>query len=306
MANAVSVTRVSALITRDQLSELFGCCGTIKEVQFRRESDGTQAAHVEFSTPEAVQAALGLSGVELGDMSILVAPAAPPQPTPAPGATTAVRVPPIPAPNAPPGLGPAAAGRPVGPPPGPPADPGLAARMKRQDDVSRTIFISGLQNGISEAQLKDVFSRFGPVAFVRHGDANKAADGGANPTRYSFIEFKSQQSVPAALGMSGVALNGLPIRVSRAINPINKASASAQAQPKKLPLTSDVMRRIKMHAARITRRIMAEENGQRAGTVGSDDSKARDRRRGDQSASPPGEDRRRRRRSRSRDRRGRD
>ena len=59
------LSRVFQLSLREIVSELFGCCGTIKEVQFRRESDGTQAAHAS-SPPEAVQAALGLLALNLG------------------------------------------------------------------------------------------------------------------------------------------------------------------------------------------------------------------------------------------------
>ena len=70
------------------LSDLFVCCGEIKDIKLSG-SGSARSCRVEFTTPVAAQTAITLSGTPLGDKAILVTPGEAPAAVAAPvaGAT---------------------------------------------------------------------------------------------------------------------------------------------------------------------------------------------------------------------------
>ena len=72
--NTIFVGGLSYNSTSDSVGQFFGQCGNVTNVRVATDPEGNPRgfAHVEFDTPEAVQAALGLTGQELDGRSIRV------------------------------------------------------------------------------------------------------------------------------------------------------------------------------------------------------------------------------------------
>jgi nucleolin len=72
--NTIFVGGLSYQSTNETVAEFFGQCGNISGVRIATDQDGNPRgfAHVEFDTPEAVQAALQMTGQQLDGRSIRV------------------------------------------------------------------------------------------------------------------------------------------------------------------------------------------------------------------------------------------
>ncbi|XP_020158817.1 polyadenylate-binding protein-interacting protein 8-like [Aegilops tauschii subsp. strangulata] len=100
-------------------------------------------------------------------------------------------------------------------------------RTDREDSVRRTVYVSDIDQHVTEQKLAEVFSNCGQVVDCRIcGDPNSVM-------RFAFIEFADDAGARAALTLGGTILGFYPVRVlpsKTAILPVN---------PKFLPRTED-------------------------------------------------------------------
>ncbi|EMS47127.1 Splicing regulatory glutamine/lysine-rich protein 1 [Triticum urartu] len=100
-------------------------------------------------------------------------------------------------------------------------------RTDREDSVRRTVYVSDIDQHVTEQKLAEVFSNCGQVVDCRIcGDPNSVM-------RFAFIEFADDVGARAALTLGGTILGFYPVRVlpsKTAILPVN---------PKFLPRTED-------------------------------------------------------------------
>ncbi|EEE65842.1 hypothetical protein OsJ_21610 [Oryza sativa Japonica Group] len=104
---------------------------------------------------------------------------------------------------------------------------GRPRRTDREDSVRRTVYVSDIDQHVTEQKLAEVFSNCGQVVDCRIcGDPNSVL-------RFAFIEFADDVGARAALTLGGTVLGYYPVRVlpsKTAILPVN---------PKFLPRTED-------------------------------------------------------------------
>ncbi|KAL6876379.1 hypothetical protein ACP4OV_012951 [Aristida adscensionis] len=104
---------------------------------------------------------------------------------------------------------------------------GRPRRADREDSVRRTVYVSDIDQHVTEQKLAEVFSTCGQVVDCRIcGDPNSVL-------RFAFIEFADDVGASAALALGGTILGFYPVRVlpsKTAILPVN---------PKFLPRTED-------------------------------------------------------------------
>ncbi|TVU07785.1 hypothetical protein EJB05_41154 [Eragrostis curvula] len=100
-------------------------------------------------------------------------------------------------------------------------------RADREDSVRRTVYVSDIDQHVTEQKLAEVFSTCGQVVDCRIcGDPNSIL-------RFAFIEFADDVGARAALTLCGTVLGYYPVKVlpsKTAILPVN---------PKFLPRTDD-------------------------------------------------------------------
>ncbi|XP_057522606.1 polyadenylate-binding protein-interacting protein 11 [Amaranthus tricolor] len=89
---------------------------------------------------------------------------------------------------------------------------------QREDVIRRTVYVSDIDQQVTEEQLAALFINCGPVVDCRVcGDPNSAL-------RFAFVEFTDEEGAMAALSLSGTVLGFYPIRVlpsKTAIAPVN-------------------------------------------------------------------------------------
>lgn len=104
---------------------------------------------------------------------------------------------------------------------------GRPRRGDREDSVRRTVYVSDIDQHVTEQKLAEVFSNCGRVVDCRIcGDPHSVL-------RFAFIEFSDDAGARAALTLAGTILGCYPVRVlpsKTAILPVN---------PKFLPQTDD-------------------------------------------------------------------
>ncbi|GJM98237.1 hypothetical protein PR202_ga15226 [Eleusine coracana subsp. coracana] len=104
---------------------------------------------------------------------------------------------------------------------------GRPRRANREDSVRRTVYVSDIDQHVTEQKLAEVFSTCGQVVDCRIcGDPNSVL-------RFAFIEFADDVGARAALALGGTVLGFYPVKVlpsKTAILPVN---------PKFLPRTED-------------------------------------------------------------------
>ncbi|XP_028661319.1 splicing regulatory glutamine/lysine-rich protein 1 isoform X2 [Erpetoichthys calabaricus] len=106
------------------------------------------------------------------------------------------------------------------------------------DEIRRTIYVGNLNSQTTTAeQLLEYFKQVGDVKFVRMaGDETQ-------PTRFAFVEFADQDSVPRALAFNGVMFGDRPLKINHSNNAIVKPpELTPQAAAKEL---EDVMKRVR-------------------------------------------------------------
>ncbi|CAK9291340.1 unnamed protein product [Gordionus sp. m RMFG-2023] len=90
----------------------------------------------------------------------------------------------------------------------------------RIEEIRRTIYVGNLNSKISgEALLTFFDSNVGEVKYVR------MAGDDSQPTRFAFVEFSNQESIPLALQYNGVLLADKPLKINHANNAIVKPNS---------------------------------------------------------------------------------
>eukprot|EP01018_Ginkgo_biloba_P024631 Gb_23962 [translate_table: standard] len=95
---------------------------------------------------------------------------------------------------------------------------GRAIRAQREDSIRRTVYVSDIDQQVTEEQLAALFINCGQVIDCRVcGDPNSVL-------RFAFVEFTDEQGARAALSLAGTMLGYYPVRVlpsKTAILPVN-------------------------------------------------------------------------------------
>nr|QFS19056.1 RNA recognition motif containing protein RRM-I.1 [Apopellia endiviifolia (species B)] len=92
------------------------------------------------------------------------------------------------------------------------------SRAQREDSIRRTVYVSDIDQQVTEEQLAALFITCGQVVDCRVcGDPNSVL-------RFAFVEFTDEDGARAALGLAGTMLGYYPVRVlpsKTAIVPVN-------------------------------------------------------------------------------------
>ncbi|KAJ6776121.1 SERINE/ARGININE-RICH SPLICING FACTOR [Salix koriyanagi] len=95
---------------------------------------------------------------------------------------------------------------------------GRAYRAQREDSIRRTVYVSDIDQHVTEERLAGLFSGCGQVVDCRVcGDPHSVL-------RFAFVEFADEQGARAALNLGGTMLGFYPVRVlpsKTAILPVN-------------------------------------------------------------------------------------
>ncbi|XVF04478.1 hypothetical protein REPUB_Repub05bG0086500 [Reevesia pubescens] len=95
---------------------------------------------------------------------------------------------------------------------------GRAFRAQRDDSVRRTVYVSDIDQTITEERLAGLFSNCGQIVDCRVcGDPHSVL-------RFAFVEFADEEGARAALNLGGTMLGFYPVRVlpsKTAILPVN-------------------------------------------------------------------------------------
>ncbi|XP_039614591.1 splicing regulatory glutamine/lysine-rich protein 1 isoform X1 [Polypterus senegalus] len=263
----IQVTNLSPAVTSEQMRTLFDFLGDIEELRLYPPDNAplpftSKVCYIKYREPSSVGVAQHLTNTVFIDRALIVVPCAEgkiPEEAKAlsllaPATTVASLIPgagllPIPAPaplsslGIPIGtLGALQAG----------LDPTLAALggissqpplmgnvdPSKIDEIRRTIYVGNLNSQTTTAeQLLEYFKQVGDVKFVRMaGDETQ-------PTRFAFVEFADQDSVPRALAFNGVMFGDRPLKINHSNNAIVKPpELTPQAAAKEL---EDVMKRVR-------------------------------------------------------------
>ncbi|XP_059277080.1 polyadenylate-binding protein-interacting protein 8-like isoform X2 [Lycium ferocissimum] len=93
-----------------------------------------------------------------------------------------------------------------------------AYKAQREDSIRRTVYVSEIDNNVTEEQLAALFSAYGQVVDCRIcGDPHSRL-------RFAFVEFSDEYSARAALSLCGTILGFSPLKVlpsKTAILPVN-------------------------------------------------------------------------------------
>lgn len=96
-----------------------------------------------------------------------------------------------------------------------PTPPRPNDQSSAEDRDSRTVLAMQLHQKTKEKDLKEFFSSVGDVRGVKMIQVNDRHSRRSKNIGIAYIEFKYSQSVPLALGLSGQAVNGIPIMVQQ-------------------------------------------------------------------------------------------
>ncbi|OMO74588.1 hypothetical protein CCACVL1_16587 [Corchorus capsularis] len=95
---------------------------------------------------------------------------------------------------------------------------GRSFRAQREDSIRRTVYVSDIDQTITEERLAGLFSNCGQVVDCRVcGDPHSVL-------RFAFVEFADEEGARAALNLGGTMLGFYPVRVlpsKTAILPVN-------------------------------------------------------------------------------------
>ncbi|GAB0203763.1 splicing regulatory glutamine/lysine-rich protein 1-like [Grus japonensis] len=265
--SVIQVTNLSSAVTSEQMRTLFSFLGDIEELRLYPPDNtplafSSKVCYIKFREASSVGVAQHLTNTVFIDRALIVVPCAegkiPDEAkalsllAPAPTMTSLMPgagLLPIPAPTSLTTLGvslgtlgaiPAAALDPnitaLGEIPQPPimgnVDP------SKIDEIRRTVYVGNLNSQTTTAdQLLEFFKQVGEVKFVRMaGDETQ-------PTRFAFVEFADQNSVPRALAFNGVMFGDRPLKINHSNNAIVKPpEMTPQAAAKEL---EEVMKRVR-------------------------------------------------------------
>ncbi|KAM8815961.1 splicing regulatory glutamine/lysine-rich protein 1 isoform 2-T2 [Rhynchonycteris naso] len=263
----IQVTNLSSAVTSEQMRTLFSFVGEIEELRLYPPDNAplafsSKVCYVKFRDPSSVGVAQHLTNTVFIDRALIVVPCAEgkiPEESKAlsllaPAPTMTSLMPgagllPIPTPNPLTTLGVSLSS--LGAIPAAALDPNIATLGEipqpplmgnvdpsKIDEIRRTVYVGNLNSQTTTAdQLLEFFKQVGEVKFVRMaGDETQ-------PTRFAFVEFADQNSVPRALAFNGVMFGDRPLKINHSNNAIVKPpEMTPQAAAKEL---EEVMKRVR-------------------------------------------------------------
>ncbi|XP_029798215.1 splicing regulatory glutamine/lysine-rich protein 1 isoform X2 [Suricata suricatta] len=263
----IQVTNLSSAVTSEQMRTLFSFVGEIEELRLYPPDNtplafSSKVCYVKFRDPSSVGVAQHLTNTVFIDRALIVVPCAEgkiPEESKAlsllaPAPTMTSLMPgagllPIPTPNPLTTLGVSLSS--LGAIPAAALDPNIATLGEipqpplmgnvdpsKIDEIRRTVYVGNLNSQTTTAdQLLEFFKQVGEVKFVRMaGDETQ-------PTRFAFVEFADQNSVPRALAFNGVMFGDRPLKINHSNNAIVKPpEMTPQAAAKEL---EEVMKRVR-------------------------------------------------------------
>ncbi|XP_021795093.1 splicing regulatory glutamine/lysine-rich protein 1 isoform X6 [Rhinopithecus roxellana] len=265
--SVIQVTNLSSAVTSEQMRTLFSFLGEIEELRLYPPDNAplafsSKVCYVKFRDPSSVGVAQHLTNTVFIDRALIVVPCAEgkiPEESKAlsllaPAPTMTSLMPgagllPIPTPNPLTTLGVSLSS--LGAIPAAALDPNIATLGEipqpplmgnvdpsKIDEIRRTVYVGNLNSQTTTAdQLLEFFKQVGEVKFVRMaGDETQ-------PTRFAFVEFADQNSVPRALAFNGVMFGDRPLKINHSNNAIVKPpEMTPQAAAKEL---EEVMKRVR-------------------------------------------------------------
>lgn len=263
----IQVTNLSSAVTSEQMRTLFSFLGEIEELRLYPPDNAplafsSKVCYVKFRDPSSVGVAQHLTNTVFIDRALIVVPCAEgkipeeakalsllaPAPTMT-GLMPGAGLLPIPTPNPLTTLGVSLSS--LGAIPAAALDPNIATLGEipqpplmgnvdpsKIDEIRRTVYVGNLNSQTTTAdQLLEFFKQVGEVKFVRMaGDETQ-------PTRFAFVEFADQNSVPRALAFNGVMFGDRPLKINHSNNAIVKPpEMTPQAAAKEL---EEVMKRVR-------------------------------------------------------------
>ncbi|XP_058918256.1 splicing regulatory glutamine/lysine-rich protein 1 isoform X1 [Kogia breviceps] len=285
----IQVTNLSSAVTSEQMRTLFSFLGEIEELRLYPPDNAplafsSKVCYVKFRDPSSVGVAQHLTNTVFIDRALIVVPCAEgkiPEEAKAlsllaPAPTMTSLMPgagllPIPTPNPLTTLGVSLSS--LGAIPAAALDPNIATLGEipqpplmgnvdpsKIDEIRRTVYVGNLNSQTTTAdQLLEFFKQVGEVKFVRMaGDETQ-------PTRFAFVEFADQNSVPRALAFNGVMFGDRPLKINHSNNAIVKPpEMTPQAAAKEL---EEVMKRVREAQSFISAAIEPEsgKNNERKG-----------------------------------------
>ncbi|XP_010006524.1 PREDICTED: splicing regulatory glutamine/lysine-rich protein 1-like, partial [Chaetura pelagica] len=265
--SVIQVTNLSSAVTSEQMRSLFGFLGDIEELRLYPPDNtplafSSKVCYIKFREASSVGVAQHLTNTVFIDRALIVVPCAEgkipdeakalsllapapimtslmpgagllPIPTPNPLTTLSVSLGTLGAvPTATLDSTITALGEIPQPPIMGNVDP------SKIDEIRRTVYVGNLNSQTTTAdQLLEFFKQVGEVKFVRMaGDETQ-------PTRFAFVEFADQNSVPRALAFNGVMFGDRPLKINHSNNAIVKPpEMTPQAAAKEL---EEVMKRVR-------------------------------------------------------------
>jgi len=206
----VKVSNISALVTEENLKELFECCGEILRLKLKVEEEEKRVCCIEFPDETHGQTALMLHGTEIGDSKLVVTL------IDKTAAKTLLS--------------------------GKSSSGGLTEYEKAcqfmqemmegpngkkgviDDEVKRTVYVGNLSRLCTPQILRDEFSSIGEVVYIKFSQGN-------NDFRYAFVEFATEGEARQAFSLHGRVVAGSTIKIGTAHNPIFKDDISDQDNP---------------------------------------------------------------------------
>merc|ERR1711976_225106 len=204
----LKIAGVSNLVTKDNLRELFQCCGKIENLILIRNNE-KYIYLIEFKNESEAETAQMISNTELGDSKLIVE-----RITNDEGkkllSKISIRK------RIPKNEYEEALNKMKEMMQGPIKNEGTVA-----DEVQRTIYIGNLHNAVKGEQLRALFETVGDTLYVKFS--------GTSQFRYAFVEYATKEAAKAAFALHGTFLGGQSIKVGQAHNPIFKDDASTNS-----------------------------------------------------------------------------
>jgi len=222
----VEITSISSLLDTSTLRELFECCGSILQIEMcRDEVTNERVCIVEFSSIQESEAAALLSGTRLGDKSIQVKRR---QLSEVKSKLSKIKVE---GDSAHAGSSKAvdlveAARRQVEEWANAPAVPEKSkivkteADKRREDQISRTIYVGNLCPQLKSEHVRSFFATQGEIKYIK-----MSGPGMDNP--YCFVEFLDVKAAERSYQLAGTVLGDRPIKVGKVKTPIQGTTGIA-------------------------------------------------------------------------------
>lgn len=219
----IKISNVSDLVNKENIKELFSCCGDILGMQMGYYK-GEKICGIEFASPEMVDVALMLNGTEVGDRPLSVE------------AVSAEDCKALFVDNkgkektqelseyeracklmedmmqGPEGVG------------------------EVDDEVNRTLYLGNISKACTAQDLRDAFKPAGNIIYIKFSSKVTGVNiqnlqTGKSDFRYAFVEFETQEQQKMAFTLHGKVIAGAAVKIGKAHNPIFKDETNDTDNP---------------------------------------------------------------------------